>query len=241
MSAAGPKMRRIAYYNAPASALRRVADAGAGVVDHGIASALRRGRKSVAARTHGHRAGRGDRAGGGCRLRCRASSGASASFRRWRTAARPAPGDADGRRSAAARPGWPSRRPHARVRPLWMASCSSHSGRCGTPAAVPQAVAQALGIRESFGRAYSATVALALGERRLLLMLDNFEHLLDGRSVRLRMAGGLPTRGAADDKPRAAASAGRARVSGAAAEPEQQSAWRDRDGGCRAAVRRAGA
>jgi predicted ATPase/class 3 adenylate cyclase len=47
------------------------------------------------------------------------------------------------------------------------------------PALVPQAVAQAVGVREEPGRPLLATLADALRPRRLLLLLDNCEHLLD--------------------------------------------------------------
>jgi predicted ATPase/class 3 adenylate cyclase len=44
---------------------------------------------------------------------------------------------------------------------------------------VPQAVAQAVGVREEPGRPLPATLAEALRPKRLLLVLDNCEHLLD--------------------------------------------------------------
>ena len=47
------------------------------------------------------------------------------------------------------------------------------------PALVPQAVAQTLGIREEAGRPISRTLTEALKEKRLLLVLDNCEHVLD--------------------------------------------------------------
>src|SRR5262249_14705784 len=46
------------------------------------------------------------------------------------------------------------------------------------PALVPQAVARALGLREEPGRSLAETLANALQHRRLLLTLDNCEHLL---------------------------------------------------------------
>src|SRR5262249_2794668 len=46
-------------------------------------------------------------------------------------------------------------------------------------ALVPQAVAAAVGVREAPGRPLVATVTDALRPRRLLLVLDNCEHLLD--------------------------------------------------------------
>jgi predicted ATPase/DNA-binding CsgD family transcriptional regulator len=46
-------------------------------------------------------------------------------------------------------------------------------------ALVPQAVATALGVREQPGRALSVTLADALSEREMLLMLDNCEHLVE--------------------------------------------------------------
>src|SRR5262249_40856808 len=47
------------------------------------------------------------------------------------------------------------------------------------PALVPQAVAAAVGVREEPGRPLLATLTDALRPRRLLLVLDNCEHLLD--------------------------------------------------------------
>jgi non-specific serine/threonine protein kinase len=46
------------------------------------------------------------------------------------------------------------------------------------PALVPQAVASALGIRESPTQSLAATIAVALRQRGMLLVLDNCEHLL---------------------------------------------------------------
>jgi AAA domain len=46
------------------------------------------------------------------------------------------------------------------------------------PALVPAAVAQALGVREAAGRPLAAALRDHLRERRLLLVLDNCEHLL---------------------------------------------------------------
>ncbi len=46
------------------------------------------------------------------------------------------------------------------------------------PGLVPQAVASALGLREAPGQPLLATLAGALGRRRLLLVLDNCEHLV---------------------------------------------------------------
>ena len=47
------------------------------------------------------------------------------------------------------------------------------------PALVPQAVAAAVGVREEPGRPLPATLTDALRPKRLLLVLDNCEHLLD--------------------------------------------------------------
>jgi predicted ATPase/DNA-binding SARP family transcriptional activator len=47
------------------------------------------------------------------------------------------------------------------------------------PALLPQAVAQVLGIREQPGRSLSETLASALEEQSLLLVLDNCEHLIE--------------------------------------------------------------
>jgi predicted ATPase/transcriptional regulator with XRE-family HTH domain len=47
------------------------------------------------------------------------------------------------------------------------------------PALVPQAVATALGVRDAAGRTFVEGIIAALGEQRVLLVLDNCEHLLD--------------------------------------------------------------
>jgi non-specific serine/threonine protein kinase len=49
----------------------------------------------------------------------------------------------------------------------------------GDPSLVPQAVATALGVRDEPGQPLRATLLAALRARRLLLVLDNCEHLLD--------------------------------------------------------------
>jgi predicted ATPase len=49
----------------------------------------------------------------------------------------------------------------------------------GDPAAVPDAVATALGITPQAGRTVTASVAETLAGRRLLVVLDNCEHVLD--------------------------------------------------------------
>ena len=49
----------------------------------------------------------------------------------------------------------------------------------GDPAAVPDAVASALGVTQQVGRTVPDTVADALSGRRLLVVMDNCEHVLD--------------------------------------------------------------
>jgi non-specific serine/threonine protein kinase len=58
---------------------------------------------------------------------------------------------------------------------VWLAEL----GGLADPDLVPQAVAEAAGVREERGRPLAATLADALRERRLLLVLDNCEHLVD--------------------------------------------------------------
>jgi non-specific serine/threonine protein kinase len=57
---------------------------------------------------------------------------------------------------------------------VWLAEL----GGLADPGLVPQAVAVAAGVREERGRPLAATLADALRPRRLLLVLDNCEHLL---------------------------------------------------------------
>ena len=58
---------------------------------------------------------------------------------------------------------------------VWLAELAA----LDDPALVPQAVAAAVGVREAPGRPLPATLADALRPRRLLLVLDNAEHLVD--------------------------------------------------------------
>ena len=58
---------------------------------------------------------------------------------------------------------------------VWLAEL----GALADPALVPQAVAAAVGVREEPDRPLLATLTAALRPKRLLLVLDNCEHLLD--------------------------------------------------------------
>ena len=60
------------------------------------------------------------------------------------------------------------------------------------PEAVGAAVARALGVREDGERPLVATLAAALGHRELLLVLDNFEHLLPASSLVVEVLGACP-------------------------------------------------
>ena len=60
------------------------------------------------------------------------------------------------------------------------------------PALVPAAVAQALGVREAAGRPLAEALRDHLREKRLLLVLDNCEHLLPGAAAAAPPAGGGP-------------------------------------------------
>ncbi|MBL7500423.1 winged helix-turn-helix domain-containing protein [Frankia sp. CN7] len=53
----------------------------------------------------------------------------------------------------------------------------------GSDADVPRAVAVALGVKESAGRALTASVVASLRARRVLLVLDNCEHVVDGAAA----------------------------------------------------------
>ena len=59
---------------------------------------------------------------------------------------------------------------------IWLAELAS----LADPALVPKAVALALGVQEEATRPLSETLALHLRTKRLLLLLDNCEHLVDG-------------------------------------------------------------
>jgi non-specific serine/threonine protein kinase len=62
---------------------------------------------------------------------------------------------------------------------VWLAEL----GGLADPGLVPQAVAAAAGVREEPGRPLAATLAEALRPRRVLVVLDNCEHLLDACAV----------------------------------------------------------
>ena len=82
--------------------------------------------------------------------------------------------------AGAARPAWRCRRAPTRWRAypdgVWLVELAA----LADPALVPQAVAAAVGVREEPGRPLLATLGRrALRPKRLLLVLDNCEHLLD--------------------------------------------------------------
>ena len=89
-------------------------------------------------------------------------------------------GDAGRARAGRARPGWRSS-----WAPVWP-SVSRVGYTCATcrpqsdPARVPDALAQALGVREAPGRDSLREVAEVLADREALLLLDSCEHLVDG-------------------------------------------------------------
>ena len=86
------------------------------------------------------------------------------------------------------------------------------------PALVPQAVAAGLGVREEPGRAPLETLAEAIGGRRVLLVLDNCEHLLDACAAAGRgPAARLPRAARAGHQPRGAGHRRRDRLARAAA------------------------
>ncbi len=60
------------------------------------------------------------------------------------------------------------------------------------PSLIASELAQTLGVRESGGRALELTVAGFLARRELLLVLDNFEHLLDGAGLISRLLEAAP-------------------------------------------------
>jgi predicted ATPase len=77
---------------------------------------------------------------------------------------------------------WGDPRPGRRHRPTaaTLVACLLDTGAALTAQAlVPAAVAQALGVREAAGRPVAAALHDHLREKRLLLLLDNCEHLVD--------------------------------------------------------------
>ena len=93
---------------------------------------------------------------------------------------------------------------------------------------VPQAIASVLGVKEETGRPVSEALIKAVRDRRLLLILDNCEHLLQACADTCRQL--APGRPASPDprlEPRAAARRGRDDVSAAGA----RHARRRSDGG----------
>ena len=63
---------------------------------------------------------------------------------------------------------------------VWLVELASPSD----PDLVPQAVASTLGVREQPGRSLTATLVDALRPRRMLLVLDNCEHLMEACAAR---------------------------------------------------------
>ena len=94
-------------------------------------------------------------------------------------AGRPPPGDADRPRRDGQDAAGAAGRGRRRWRPypdgVWLVELAA----LADPALVPQAVAAAVGVREEPGRPLLATLTGALRPRRLLLLLDNCEHLLE--------------------------------------------------------------
>ena len=60
------------------------------------------------------------------------------------------------------------------------------------PSLIAPAIAEALGVLESPGEPVQANVARAIGARRILLLLDNFEHLLPGASLIAELLAACP-------------------------------------------------
>jgi predicted ATPase len=60
------------------------------------------------------------------------------------------------------------------------------------PEQVPPAITQALGVREGSGIPLEETVRTALADREALLILDNFEHVLEAGGVVARLLAALP-------------------------------------------------
>ena len=83
-------------------------------------------------------------------------------------------------------------------------------------AAVERAVAAALGVHEQPGRLLPETIAGALQTRKLLLLLDNCEHVLEGAAPLVAQLLSRCPELCAGHQPRAAAHPGRAALRGAA-------------------------
>ena len=107
--------------------------------------------------------------------------------------------------AAGARGGARASRPTS---PTARASCRSPPLRRAEES--PSAIVGALGDRAARRRVRRAAVERFLAAKQLLLVLDNFEHLLGGRAVRRASCSGVPARHGAGDQPRAARAAGRA-------------------------------
>ena len=84
------------------------------------------------------------------------------------------------------------------------------------PALVPSAIAGVLGVREE-GSELTERLASVLGGKRLLLVLDNFEHVVDAAQIGRRSARPCPGSEGAGHQPHAAARLRRAGVPAAAA------------------------
>src|SRR6185503_15633212 len=62
----------------------------------------------------------------------------------------------------------------------------------GDPGLVPSAVAQALGVTERAAKTLAASVIAALQPRHMLLVLDNFEHVLEAASFVAELLAACP-------------------------------------------------
>ena len=86
------------------------------------------------------------------------------------------------------------------------------------PDLVPVAVARALGLPDQPGRSTMDTLLRFIGDRQMLVVLDNCEHLLDASAALVAaLLGRLPGVDAAGDQPRADRRGGRSDLAGAVA------------------------
>ncbi len=96
-------------------------------------------------------------------------------------------------------------------------------GPLADPALVPQAAAQALGVREQAGRSLVAALVDALARNEALLVLDNCEHVIDALGGAGRRPAARGARAAhPDDQPRAADRRRRSDLARATAGPDRR-------------------
>ena len=118
-----------------------------------------------------------------------------------------------------ARVDWRSRSRRPRPQAFPMAQPSSRSRTCTEPALLIPSIAYGLGIRDTGEQSLEERLAVALDGRRMLIVLDNFEQLVEAAPTLVRLYSLAPTVDVPGDQPGRAAHPRRAGLRGAALRP----------------------